>query len=337
MSTETYEQVRARADGPGLYESHYLMGNAPDRGPAFWLKYNFLVPVDRSQPGIAELWAVLWEGPGRPPVVIKQVLPMGAFSTHSGKLHLAGNGCLLTGTEAVGSCHDERHRASWSLHLAALQPPLYHYPYGVLYRLGFPKKKIVTPAPELLVDGTLRLDGHEWSVQGWKGQRGHNWGSEHALRYAYGSALAGQGDDRLLFDGFTASIRLGPLASPLLSAAILRLGEREVAFNAPRTWWNRKVTLDYPRWSATFESGGVRVHSEFTLDPAEIAALHYLHPDGKVSYCANSKYARARFVVTEGGTERHYETDCADLEFLMPEPLPGVVYHGDAVIPRPST
>jgi len=337
MGDEAYEQVQARPDGPALYESHYLMGNAPGRGPAFWLKYNFLVPTDRNLEPVAELWAIVWAAPGQAPVVVKEVLPFSSFSTHAELLHVAGNGCLLTPTEALGSCRGLGHRVSWSLHLASLQPPLCHFPYGALYRLGFPRKKIVTPAPELLLDGVIRVDGREIVVQGWKGLRGHNWGSEHALRYAYGNALAGDGPDRVLVDAFSASIRLGPFASPLLSAAVLREGEREVPFNVPRTWWNRRVTVAFPQWQATFQAHGVRLQSTWSLDPADAAGLHYLHPDGTLSYCANSKYARARFVITEGEHERVVETDSAELEFLTPEPLPGVVYHGDVTIPRPAT
>lgn len=337
MADETFEQVQARTGGPGLYESHYLKGNAPERGPAFWLKYNFLIPTDPAHEPVAELWAVVWEGPGRAPVVAKEVVPFSAFSTHAGLLHVAGNGCLLTPTEALGSCRGLGHRVTWSLHLASLQPPLYHFPYGALYRIGFPRKKIVTPAPELLLDGVVRVDGREITVQGWKGLRGHNWGSEHALRYAYGNALAGEGADRVFVDGFSASVRIGPLASPLLSAAVLRQGDREIPFNAPRTWWNRRVSVAYPEWHATFEAGGVRLQTSWSLDPADVAGLHYLHPDGKLSYCVNSKYARARFVITEGGGERVVQADTAELEFLTPEPLPGVVYHGDRAIPRPAT
>jgi hypothetical protein len=64
------------------------------------------------------------------------------------------------------------------------------------------------------------------------------------------------------------------------------------------------------------------------LDPARAAGLRYLHPDGTVSYCYNVKDADTRLVL---GTVS-YRSRAGELEFLFPDPVPGIPLHGESSV-----
>ena len=271
--------------------------------------------------------------------------------TESG-LRIQGADLLFCDREARGRIEDSGHEVSWRLRWESQEDALIHYPSWLFYRLGFPKKKILTPSPLAVFSGELRVDGELVSVSGWKGARGHHWGSEHAHQYAYGSALAWPTKSRdaaatrgdvpaLCLDGFSARVQVAGIQSPLLSLLVGRLRGRagDLSFNAPSRWWNRSARVVFPEWRVTYEGPAGRLRTEWSLDPAEVAGLRYLHPDGRVSYCYSTKYARLRAVLdpASGGIGGAWQTDEADLEFLQDQPISGVPLVGDERIPSLPT
>jgi hypothetical protein len=119
---------------------------------------------------------------------------------------------------------------------------------------------------------------------------------------------------------FSVRLKLGPVKTPWTSMGVLRCGGREYPFNAVRHALTRDAHVELPRWRVTIGSARGPLEVDWELDPGQTAGLRYVHPDGKVSYCYNTKFAtvRARFgevVLTSGQGE---------LEFLTPEPTPGI-------------
>lgn len=297
----------------GIYESNYLKANAPDGGRALWIKHNALVPVEGA--GLGEFWAVLFER-GEPPVVVKREVPWSEVRADPEAVRLECGEIALAPDRAVGAVGP----VGWDLRLRAARPPLFHLPFAAMYTGGFPKKKLVTPAPNLVFDGELRIGGTRWPIDGWVGLRGHNWGTEHAFRYAYGSVnLWDDGADRAV-DGFSAQIRLRDRISPWLTAVVGH--SPDITKNRLRHWLGAgTVTLD--RWTAQWSRPGGGVRLDMSTSVQAYAGLRYVHPDGRESSCYNTKFAD---VVYEVGRER-FTSRCGELEVLLPEPAPGIPLH----------
>lgn len=323
-----YDAIQWQPGQPGHYESNYLKANAPDGQRAFWIKYNILAPFDPADPPEAELWAVLFDQETNPPLVVKEVRPMAAVKVSNERLLIESDGCRLTTTAATGQITGEGDQAAWTLKLKGNEPPLFHLPYARLYTLGFPKKKILTPAPRLTFSGELTVAGQTVAVDHWPGLRGHNWGSEHAHAYAYGNCNQFDEDPTAILDGFTARIRLGGLTSPWLSMAVLRADGQELRLNPLAGWLTPQATVTFPRWQVTFRGSGHRLRATWEAPPETFAGLCYRHPAGKVSYCANSKFATVRLeLVQPNGETTVLNGRGAELEFLFPEPVEGIVWH----------
>jgi len=327
-----YDFIQWRPGQRGLYESNYLKANAPDGRRAFWIKYNILAPFAATRPAVAELWAVLFDRDAGPPRVVKEIRPMTAVQVSNETLRFESEGCRLTASEAIGRIAGEGGEAEWTLKLNSTAPPLFHLPYAWMYTLGFPKKKILTPAPCVIFEGTLTVAGRTVEVNRWRGLRGHNWGSEHAYAYAYGNCAEFAEDSSAVLDGFTARIRLGPAISPWLSLAVLRFARHELSFNQPRAWITPSAVVDFPRWQVTFRGADYVLRTSWEAPPETFVGLRYLHPDGKVSYCYNSKFASVRAELiprTESGRGVTMNGRNGELEFLFPQPLADIPLHGE--------
>ena len=332
---DDFDRVLCGPSARGLYESNYLKANDPSGQGALWLKYNLMAPLASELPRSAELWAVIWAGPGRRPLVFKQVVTGPGLETSERALAIRTPAASLEPGRARGVLDSAGHRVSWDLVLSGRVAPIFHVPHEAMYRLPFPKKKIMTPRPRLRFDGHVTVDGVERTVDGWVGLRGHNWGAEHPHSYAYCNANLWDQPGRWAFDAFSGRIPLGPLVSPWLSAAVLRTDSRELRLNGLARLVNGSARVEFPSWSCTFRCRGTSLRVRATLEPEDVAGLRYLNPDGRLAYCYNTKFARLELVLRRKGRRVERRTSSlAELEFLGPEPIPGIPLHGDDVLPR---
>jgi hypothetical protein len=327
-----YDFVQWTPEARRLYESNYLKANSPDGRRGLWIKHNILAPADRNRPAVLEVWCVLFDRDDGRPSVVKQVRKMSEIAVAKTRLRIEGQEVLLSDRETRTHVVDEDGReASWELQLEAKDTAIFHMPYNWMYTAPFPKKKIITPAPRLIFNGTLSFDGREVRVDDWVGIRGHNWGSEHAWRYVYGNCNLFEGEADAVLEMFTAKIKLGPIKSPWLSMGVLRHRGVEHGFRSLRYAAQSTPVVDFPSWEATLRTGDETLHASWELDPEQTVGLRYLHPDGKVSFCYNTKFATIR--ARSGDLE--LTTDQAELEFLFEKPVAEIPLYGEATLPAP--
>jgi len=326
---DLYERIVA-AGRSGIYESNYLKANAPDGSGAFWLKHNVLVPAFGADfPAVAEFWAVLWRADGSPRVW-KRSVDLGAVTLSSDRVEIVSESVRLDPDRAQGSLGDGEGEISWHLAMRHELPPLRHFDADWMYEAGFPRKKLVTGSPRTLFDGYFVVDGERISVDAWVGHRNHNWGTEHAHRYAYGGCNLWEDGSDLTVEGFTVQVRLaGPVRSPWLT--MVNGLERGARYGAGSVAASLRSLgeVSWPEWKASVPCpDGRRARLRMRLDPARAAGLRYLHPDGTVSYCYNVKDADTRLVL---GTVS-YRSRAGELEFLFPDPVPGIPLHGESSV-----
>jgi hypothetical protein len=213
--------------------------------------------------------------------------------------------------------------------LGSEDSPIFFFSHPRMYTAPFPKKKIITPAPRLRFTGHLDILGTRIDVRDWIGLRGHNWGSEHAFSYAYGNCNLFREDPEALIDLFTAKVRVGPLITPWVSLGILRQTVSSTAF-AHCDGPSPRAVVAFPHWAVTLRRPNLSLETHWQADPAQTVCLRYLHPNGRLAYCYNTKFA----TLTARLDGLELTSDQAELEFLTNEPLPDIVPHGHAELPE---
>ena len=330
---DTYERVLAAGHvGPaGIYESNYLKGNAPDGSGAFWLKHNVLVPAAGAGGApVAEFWCVLWRAADDwQPRVWKQVVPLASVELGADSVLLRGPDVAFERGHARGALRGDP-TVRWDLEIADELSPLHHFTSAWMYERAFPRKKLVTSSPRAISTGSFEVGGERLEVDGWIGHRNHNWGTEHAERYAYGGCNVWDDGADLTVEGFTVQVRVTRrLRSPWMTLVRGLDGGRAFGSGTVGAMLRQAGEVSWPTWTAWARSRGRRgVRLEMTLDPAHVAGLRYLHPDGRVSYCYNAKDAQVHLLYGP----RTLTSRSGELEFLFPEPLPGIALHGEGTL-----
>jgi len=294
----------------GIYESNYLKANSPDGARGLWIKHNLLRKTDGS--GMGEFWVIRFER-GHPPLVAKNEVEWQSLRLKDNEVGIECDTIALSPRHAAGQIAD----IQWDIQLGTSLPPLLHFPSDWMYTASFPKKKAVTPAPNLRFDGTLSVGNERWEIRDWIGLRGHNWGREHAHTYAYGNCNIWEDGQERTIDGFSARIKLpGGVLSPWLSTVVGRAPDHDL--NRLQHWFGG-TEVNGDSWQLTKGPCALRM----TCDPSTYVGLRYLHPDGTESYCYNTKFADVRLYTRQGVPS----SSMGELEILTPQPMPEIPLH----------
>lgn len=279
---------RWRADDRrGSYESWFVRGNAPDRASAFWIRYTIFAPRDRPSETVGELWAIVFDG-GRVHAR-KQVVPIDRCSFAPDALAVTIGDASLGDGVADGAVDD----IAWSLSFRGDDPPLLLLTEG-LYAASIPKAKTVIPAPLVRFSGALVVDGERIAIDDWLGSQNHNWGTRHTDRYAWAQVAGFDGRDDAILECITAKLKLGPLWTPWLTVAVLRIGDRTHAFNSLARAAFANAEVEGLRSSFELGNGTSRLRVQLEAPREAFVGLRYDNPPGGAKICLNTKIARAR-------------------------------------------
>ncbi|MEO7328937.1 MAG: hypothetical protein ABI193_10185 [Minicystis sp.] len=231
----------------------------------------------------------------------------------------------LTPGESAGLIVGPDHRIAWDLRFSPRGAPLVHYPCPQMYEAPVPSFKLCSPCPDARFEGELHVDGDCWSLDGWRGMQGHNLGRRHAERHAWSPcALWDEGDD-LLVEGVSATIALGPVKTPLFTLIHVRHEGTDDAFNTPVDLVRPSGEIGPRRWAFSAKSRRARIEGSVEASDDDFVGLHYPNPDGRMTYCLNTKRgaARVRFQ-PEGGPAIERSARGAALEIATQDPGHGV-------------
>lgn len=307
----------------GHLESWFAKGNDAASGRAWWLKYTLWVPHDPAAQALCETWAVVFDPRTGRIFAGKEEQPIGAARLESTPRIDFGNGSLSDGHLRGDIADDAGGRLRWDVRWAAPSTPLVPFAWDWMYRAGIPRSKTVSPHPDVRAAGWVEFGGERWTFEGLPAMQGHNWGTEHAPRYAWGHCNLFAGADRAWFEGFSAQIRLAGRLTPPISAAFLQLPDgRRFVFNGPRALLRGRAEISDLRW--TFALGrrdGWRLEGTAEAKAEAMAGLTYRNPDGRVLCCLNSKVAdlSVQLVDPDGRVEAELRSDAAAaLETVTP-------------------
>jgi hypothetical protein len=169
-----------------------------------------------------------------------------------------------------------------------------------MYERAFPKSKLVTPYPDLRLSGEVTAFGERWEVSGWRGMQGHNWGRGHADLYAWCHVNAWDDNVDFVLEALSGQVRVGPVLTPLVTIACARYRGVSYDFNGPVTIARAHGDVGMRRYGFSAETRHARIEGLFEAETDDMVGLYYPNPDGAMTYCLNSKLARAhvRFEVS---------------------------------------
>ncbi len=321
--------IRLTPRGKGLYESYYFRGTTMDGNAAFWLKHN-LLRYRNDQTVKVECALILFDRTQNRVAVAHDhtVLDASAYESFMrnrnwdglafrfpSNSHFAIEPARLSGTVS---------NARWALNLTRSNETLFHFTPPALYRIGWPKKKVLTRDVRMTFDGELSVG--DIAIAGrFVGMNGHNWGTEHAYRYAYANCQLWNGGAAAIFDGFTAKVRVaGAITSPYVTIASLKCGETWHHFNRLQAVpWSRVSHLSDYRWSFAAQNKTHRLTVDIDGTDSQTrpwVALQYHHPSRALSVVKNTKFASGtvRLIHTPSGKCVHeLHSDLFELETLL--------------------
>lgn len=302
--------LRYRGPPHGHVESWFLKANEPGGRRAIWLKNTvFARPpsADRRHalvPPMAEAWAIAFDRE-RGHVATKTSVPLEHARFARGTLDVEVDGCELSLGRARGAIAGGTRRVVWDLAVGPSHAaPIVHLPTRALYEASFPTSKLVTPLTDGRVTGSVQVDrgdgsaAEEWNVAGWPAMIGHNWGRSHPRLYAWVHCNSwDDGVEDLAFEAMSARVRMGPVLSPMGTAVFVRWRGQSWDLNARELLGQNRGSISLRRWEVTAAGQGLEVHAELSAETDDLVGLHYPNPSGAMTYCLNTKLARARLEV----------------------------------------
>ncbi len=318
---------RYRPDSPGHYESYFQRANHPQRPLAFWIRYTVFVPKNRPEAAVGELWAIYFDGErGGTIAAAKQVVPLGACSFSNSGLKAQIGSSSLDDSSLVGSAQGAQHQLSWNLRYHSDAAPLLLFPER-LYETRLPKAKTLVGSPFAHFHGELNVNGASIAIDDWVGSQNHNWGSRHTDQYAWGQVAGFDHAPDVFLECATARVKLGPVLSPRMSPAVVRIGAREIRFATVLQSLRAEARYGRFHWSLKTQSPEAQLEAEFDAPAASFIALPYDNPPGGQKICLNSKLAGCRMRLRfQDGTQLSFSTrHRAAFEILGDEAAPNVV------------
>lgn len=298
--------LRYRGKARGHVESWFFKANDPTGRRAIWLKSTVFARAAKGVPPVAEAWAVAFDR-DRGHVATKTTVLLETARFAHGALDVEIDGCLLSLGRTRGSVATGWRHVAWDLAIGPeLSEPILHLPSRALYEAGrLPSSKLVTPLADARASGhVLVFHGHgneeRWAIDGWPCMIGHNWGRRHPHLYAWGHCNAWDVPG-LVFEAISARVRMGPMLSPMATAAFVRWRGRRFDLNAPRALAHNRGIVSLRRWEIDAAHAGVRVKCELSAETDDLVGLHYANPNAATTYCLNSKLAKARLELEIAG------------------------------------
>ncbi len=334
MSREAAEapvNALRHAGVPGHVESYFLRANDPLLARAFWLKATVFAPLEG--PVEIESWLIFFDADRPTPVAGRETarFAAGAVTGDHGTPRVTA--CRLTldlkpsGSargQVATSVGDASVDLTWTPSPGPAAAPLSLLRARVLREGPFPRSKLLTPFPSLRFSGHLELGGERIVVDRWPGMQGHNWGRDHAYEYAWGQCLfpATPRSPDAMLEGFTGRIRVGGRLTPRISCLVIRRGDETLRFDRLLDLWRQDADVAADRWALKMAGSAGEARLDMDASGRPIACLGYRNPDGRLSYCFNSKLARVRLQVQpRRGPAFACESEHGGaLEFLRNEP-----------------
>jgi len=284
----------------GHYESWFVRANHPERPLALWIRYTQFI-ADDERPSLGEVWAIWFDGEQDQVIAVKQEFPLDQCHFGSDAMGVELPVASLVSGRLQGEVQHAGHTLAWTLEYNPdSTTPMLLLPESI-YDKRLPRAKSITSRPQLRLNGEFAVDGETWPIRQWRGSENHNWGSRHTDQYAWGQVVGFDGEPGVFFECATARVRLGPVYTPWMSLAMLRLAGQAYYFNRPLDALRAKGRYDFFEWDLRSRCGEVSIEARIEAPRRHFAGLTYYNPPAGSKTCLNSKIARCSLRIVRPG------------------------------------
>lgn len=289
---------RARTnEDPRHVESWFFKANAPDGERGLWLRCTIFASPPLAP--VAEAWAIAFDR-HRGHVAIKSTVAFESARFTKDTVDVEVDGCALSLDRARGGLSSGRGSLAWDVAIGPPRAaPIVHFPSRVMYRDGVPPaSKLVTPLADAIAAGSVRVgrardDVETWDLRGWSAMLGHNWGRGHAEHYAWTHCNVFDVEG-LVFEAVSSRVRVGPLLSPMISAAYVRWRGKSWDLSRLGALTHNRGVFSLRRWEMVGQDRGLRFTCDVGAETDDLVGLHYPNPSGMMTHCLSTNLARAR-------------------------------------------
>ncbi|MDQ4006362.1 MAG: hypothetical protein M3135_08705 [Actinomycetota bacterium] len=268
----------------GHYEVWFLTMSAPDGSSGYWIRHTTHLPV--SGPPDRRLWFARFDR-GDPDRTFGINGALGAT--------VPPERAWFDGSSARGAVAGAGHDVRWDLRLTPAGDPIRILPRPFYVRGVLPTRPF-TPGPDVAIDGEIEVDGEAVSAGGFRGHQGHVEGTRHAERWAWAQCSALDGGHA--FQVLSAQGRRGPILTPFLTFAVIRIDGTWVRLRGPRgrTW-------GLGTWKLSLRSRDLRVEGQVTAPREQLLRTRYLDPDDTPRWCHHTDVASSRLMLWRRGRD----------------------------------
>jgi len=291
---------RWRADGRGHYESWFVRANHPTRPLAFWIRSTIFAPRGRPDDAVGERWAVVFDGEHERIRAVRERVPASQCRFGPGRLDVRIGDAILDDERVAGAATDGARTIAWQLRMHGGTAPLLLLPPR-MYEGPLPAAKAVVPRPLVRFTGSIDAGDGAIAIDDWLGSQNHNWGPRHTDRYAWAQVAGFDGADDAILECSTAQLRLGPLWSPPLTAAVLRIGTSEHRFTGLVRAARAHARIEGLDWSFTTHAGDASLRVRIQAPAHRFVGLTYDDPPGGSRICLNCKLAACELDLVRRG------------------------------------
>lgn len=283
----------------GHYESWFVRANHPQKPQAFWIRYTLFIPAD-NRPSLGELWAVWFDGDKKQVTAVKEEYPLDTCTFSTQKMDVRIGQSTLSDNHLQGSARYKGHTMEWLLDYQGKASPLLFLPER-FYKTSLPKAKSLVSRPLQAFNGTLIIDGEHITIDNWAGSENHNWGKQHTDQYAWGQVSGFDNAPDAFLECITARVKIGPVHSPWLSIACLRIGDDEYAFNQLSQAYRSQGRYRFFDWQLETRNADSKLSVSIKAEPHHFTALTYYNPSTDSKTCLNSKIATCSLLLERNG------------------------------------
>jgi hypothetical protein len=316
--------------GAGHYESFYLKAASSASGRALWIRHTV-----HKRPGAeptAAVWFVLFGG-GAAPRAAKQTFGADSLEVPEGSYVRVADARIGPG-KAAGSIATPELEARWDLRFDdLLTEKLRHLPSDRMYRAPLPRTKLESPHPAASFSGTVEVGGELLTLDGWPGMVGHNWGTEHAERWAWIHAAGFEGGvpgDHL--DVAAGRVRIGPVTTRWIANGQLVLGGETYRLGGVTRAYGTEIEEQPTECRFVLPGKGIAVRGSVGAAASEFVGWIYADPGGGEHHAVNSSVANLEMRIERPGRKHvHLQVGGAAYELGMRE-----TDHGIPIQPYPD-
>lgn len=284
----------------GHYESFYVKASRPGGGLGVWIRYT-VHKRPRAEP-TASIWFTLFDAEAAAPIAAKATFPATELSAGGGA-YIRVDGAVLEPGRARGEIRVEGTDASWDLSFADEAEPLRHLPYRWMYGAPLPRTKFLSPYPDALYTGRIEVGGRQIEVDGWPGMIGHNWGAEHADRWAWIHGAGFEGRERTYLDVAAGRIKLGPLTTPWVANGLLVLDGEELRLGGLDRVRGTDIDDTPTSCEFTLPGKGLSVRGRVHSEAKDFVGWVYADPDGGEHNTLNCSISDLELTLERQGRE----------------------------------